>query len=79
LLRVDPAIEQAQHQKLADIRANRDNDKVNELRGRIADAARGTENLMPLFVEAVENEVTLGEICHTMRDVFGEYTPPTVL
>jgi methylmalonyl-CoA mutase, N-terminal domain len=79
LLKVDPAIEQAQHQKLEEIRANRDNDKVNALRGRIADAARGTGNLMPLFVEAVENEVTLGEICHTLRDVFGEYTPPTVL
>ncbi|MEL6149507.1 MAG: methylmalonyl-CoA mutase family protein, partial [Chloroflexota bacterium] len=79
LLRVDPAIEAAQHAKLRDLRENRDNDRVNELRGRIGDAARGTDNLMPLFVEAVENDVTLGEICHTLRDVFGEYRPPTMI
>ncbi|MEM6282787.1 MAG: methylmalonyl-CoA mutase family protein [Chloroflexota bacterium] len=79
LLRVDPAIEAGQHAKLRDLRENRDNEKVAALRGRIAEAARGTENLMPLFVEAVENDVTLGEICHTMRDVFGEYRPPTMI
>ncbi len=75
LLRVDPAIEQAQRQRLAELRASRDNDKVVELRGRLDTAARGSENLMPLLVECVENEVTLGEVCHTLRVVFGEYRP----
>ncbi|NDJ85929.1 MAG: methylmalonyl-CoA mutase family protein [Chloroflexi bacterium] len=75
LLRVDPAIEQAQHEKLAQLRAERDADKALELMGRIETAARGSENLMPLFVEAVENNVTLGEICRVLRDVFGEYRP----
>ena len=75
LLKVDPAIEQAQREKLAKLRAERDNDKVNELRARLDAAARGTENLMPLFVECVENDVTLGEIAHTMRAVYGEYRP----
>ncbi|MFN8450004.1 MAG: methylmalonyl-CoA mutase family protein [Anaerolineae bacterium] len=75
LLRVDPAIEQAQRDKLAALRASRDNAKVAELRGRLDSAARGSENLLPLFVECVENDVTLGEICHTMRAVFGEYRP----
>lgn len=75
LLRVDPAMEQAQRQRLADIRANRDNDKVNELRGRLDAAARGSENLMPLIIECVENDVTLGEVCHSLRVVFGEYRP----
>jgi len=75
LLRVNPAIEAAQRQRLADLRVRRDNDKVAELRGRLDTAARGEENLMPLFIECVENEVTLGEICHTLRGVFGEYRP----
>ncbi|MBZ0295822.1 MAG: methylmalonyl-CoA mutase family protein [Anaerolineae bacterium] len=75
LLRVDPAIEASQRQKLADLRANRDHQRVTELRGHLADTAKGSGNLMPLFVECVENDVTLGEICHTLRDVFGEYRP----
>lgn len=75
LLRVDPAIEQAQRQKLADLRARRDNQRVNELRGQLENAARSHENLLPLFVTCVENDVTLGEICHTLRGVFGEYRP----
>jgi methylmalonyl-CoA mutase N-terminal domain/subunit len=33
----------------------------------------GTENLMPLFIECVENDITLGEICNTLRVVWGEY------
>src|SRR4029078_4331225 len=75
LLRVDPAIEAAQHQKLADLRARRDNHKVSELRAQLEQAARGKDNLMPLFITCVENDVTLGEICHTLRGVFGEYRP----
>jgi methylmalonyl-CoA mutase, N-terminal domain len=75
LLRVDPAIETAQRQKLADLRARRDNSRVNELRAHLETAARGSDNLMPLLIECVENDVTLGEICHTLRGVFGEYRP----
>jgi methylmalonyl-CoA mutase N-terminal domain/subunit len=75
ILRVDPAIEAAQCERLAQLRANRDNSKVAELRGRLETAARGGDNLMPLIIECVDNDVTLGEICHTLRGVFGEYRP----
>jgi methylmalonyl-CoA mutase N-terminal domain/subunit len=75
LLRVDPAIEAGQRKKLADLRAQRNNENVAELRAQLESAARGSENLMPLFVTCVENDVTLGEICHTLRGVFGEYRP----
>jgi len=74
-LRVDPAIEAAQRNKLTQIRAARDNDKVVELRAHLDTAARGSDNLMPLIIACVENDVTLGEICHTLRGVFGEYQP----
>ena len=75
-LQVDPAIEAGQHTRLAALRARRDNTKINELRTYLENAARAEENLMPLFIECVENDVTLGEICHTLRCVWGEYQPP---
>jgi methylmalonyl-CoA mutase N-terminal domain/subunit len=79
LLRVDPAIEAAQRQRLAALRAGRDNDKVAELRGQLDAAARGADNLMPLLITCVEHDVTLGEISHTLRGVFGEYRPDSSL
>jgi methylmalonyl-CoA mutase, N-terminal domain len=79
LLRVDPAIELAACQRLAAIRARRDNERASTLRDQLAQAARGTENVMPLLIEAVDADVTLGEICHTLRAVFGEYRPKTVV
>jgi len=70
---VDPAIEIAQKAKLRELRETRDQGLVNELLGRLQVAANGTENLMPLFVECVENDITLGEICNTLRVLWGEY------
>jgi len=70
---IDPAIEKAAHQRLADLRAKRDNAKINELQERLVSAANRDENLMPLFIECVENDMTLGEICNTLRGVWGEY------
>ncbi|MBP9041035.1 MAG: methylmalonyl-CoA mutase family protein [Anaerolineaceae bacterium] len=75
-LRVNPAIEQEQRTRLASLRQNRDNQKVNELLATLENAARGSENLMPLLVTCVENDMTLGEICGVLRKVWGEYQPP---
>jgi methylmalonyl-CoA mutase N-terminal domain/subunit len=72
-LKVDPAIEFEQRRGLAELRRTRDNSRVAELRGRLDAAARGQANLMPLLIECVENEVTLGEICGTLRQAWGEY------
>jgi methylmalonyl-CoA mutase, N-terminal domain len=79
-LRVDPAIEAAARERLASLRSKRDNGRVAELRGQLESAARqsGGEHgkagkFMPLFVECVEHDVTLGEICNTLRVVWGEY------
>jgi methylmalonyl-CoA mutase N-terminal domain/subunit len=72
---VDPAIEAGQRERLAGLRARRDNERVSALLARIASAARGDGNLVPLFVEAVENDVTLGEVCGVLRDLWGEYRP----
>jgi methylmalonyl-CoA mutase N-terminal domain/subunit len=75
ILRVDPAIEARQRAKLAQLRAERDNERVSALLFQIETAAKGDTNLMPLFIEAVEVEATLGEICGVLRRVFGEYRP----
>jgi methylmalonyl-CoA mutase N-terminal domain/subunit len=72
-LKVDPTIEQQQKSRLAALRARRDRARVNELLGRLDAAARGQENLMPLFIECVEQNLTLGEVCGVLRRVWGEY------
>ena len=75
MMKVDPAVEAAQRARLAAVRARRDNEKVATLRHHLSQAAQSDENLLPLFITCVENDVTLGEICHTLRDVWGEYHP----
>jgi methylmalonyl-CoA mutase N-terminal domain/subunit len=72
-LKVDPAIELGQKAKLRELRESRDQRVVEELLEKLKAAAGGTENLMPLFIECVENDITLGEICNTLRMVWGEY------
>ena len=75
-LKVDPSIEQDQRARLAALRSRRDAVRASELQSSLESAARGAENLMPLFVECVENDLTLGEICNVLRKVWGEYQPP---
>jgi methylmalonyl-CoA mutase N-terminal domain/subunit len=77
-LTVNPAIEQDQRQRLAALRQKRDAAKVSELLGQLDIAAHGKENLMPLLVTCVENDITLGEICSCLRKVWGEYQPSTM-
>ena len=72
-LSVDPAIEVGQREELRKLREARDEGRVTELRAKLMQAAKGTENLMPLFIECVEQDMTLGEICNTLRGVWGEY------
>jgi methylmalonyl-CoA mutase N-terminal domain/subunit len=72
-LKVDPAIELAACESLKELRERRKKERVDELLGKLLDAAKGTDNLMPLFIECVENDITLGEICNALRGVWGEY------
>ena len=76
LLRVDESVRTNQMAALRQLRAERENGKVQDVLARIDAAARDPQgSLMPLIVEAVEAYATLGEICDTLRGVFGEYTP----
>ena len=75
-LKVDPAIEAEQRARLAELRKNRDNAKAAELMGTLGSAAKQKDNLLPLIITCVENDLTLGEICGVLRKVWGEYQPP---
>ncbi len=75
-LKVDPAIERGQIERLKQFKGKRDNGKVRELIQTLENAASSDENLMPLLITCVENNVTLGEICAVLRKVWGEYQPP---
>lgn len=76
---VDPEIEQAQRNRLAELRKRRDGIRVNEVLVRLEAEARGTSNLVPIFIEALEQGATLGEICGVLRGVWGEYQAPAWL
>ncbi len=78
-LKVDPAIEGAQRTRLSAVRQRRDEFKANQLKARLESAARGSENLLPVFIECVEHDLTLGEICNLLRGLWGEYQPPSTL
>ena len=78
-LSIDPAVEIERRRQLTELRQNRDQQKIIELQNRLEAAAKGDENLMPLFIEAVEHKMTLGEICNVLRGVWGEYRAPTFI
>jgi methylmalonyl-CoA mutase N-terminal domain/subunit len=73
LLRVDPAVRISQVEKLKALRTERDQQNVEESLLRLKEAAAGKVNLMQPIMEAVKAYATLGEICDTLRSVFGEY------
>ena len=78
-LKVDPHVEEDQKKRLSTLRDSRDNDKVYQLLSQLESAARDEKALMPLFVECAEGDVTLGEMCGVLRDVWGQYQPPTFI
>jgi methylmalonyl-CoA mutase N-terminal domain/subunit len=70
---VDPTVEERQREKLAELKKNRDVGRASELLTQLESAANGSENLMPIFITCVENDITLGEICGVLRKTWGEY------
>jgi methylmalonyl-CoA mutase N-terminal domain/subunit len=74
--RVDPALEQAQVERLLQVRASRSQTAVTEKLAALERTARSTGNLMPPIVEAAACYATVGEISDRLRMVFGEYREP---
>ena len=73
VLRIDPALEQAQIERVKALRARRDSGAVTEALTTLEQAAGTNENLLPKILECVEAYATVGEISNTLRRVWGEY------
>jgi len=79
LLQIDPAIEKKLVKQLKRIKRERNKEKVNEALSKLREAAeKENVNLVPFILEAIKEYATLGEVCGTLREVFGEYKPPSI-
>ncbi len=78
-LKIDPRVEQNQHEHLAALRASRDPQEVESLLNKLEETANSDANMMPVIIECVENKLTLGEICNRLRKVWGEYVAPNYI
>jgi len=79
LLEMDPEGERRQRERLARLRRERDNELLQRRLSTLRSAAEGTANLMPHILDAVRAYGTLGEICGTLREVFGEYRETAII
>jgi methylmalonyl-CoA mutase N-terminal domain/subunit len=73
VLRIDPALEQAQVERVRALRARRDAQLTSEALNRLEGAAKTDENLLPHILACVEAYATVGEISNALRRVWGEY------
>jgi methylmalonyl-CoA mutase N-terminal domain/subunit len=79
LQHIDESLERKQVERLRALRSQRDPAKWQSALKQVEDTARGTGNLMPPIVEAVEANATVGEISDAMRHVYGEYRETVVI
>ena len=79
IFRPNHEVADAQLNRLAELRKNRNSEQVQSALDRLRTDANGQENLMPSIIQAVRSYATLGEICDVLRDEWGEYTPVTVV
>jgi methylmalonyl-CoA mutase N-terminal domain/subunit len=79
LLKVDPEVGAKQVARLQELKNTRDNAVVQKTLAELKTAAEGTDNLMPPILKAVKALATLGEVCDTLRGVFGEYEAPALI
>jgi methylmalonyl-CoA mutase N-terminal domain/subunit len=79
LMSIDPRVTEAQLKGLSVLKRQRDQSQVTTILERLQTAARGTTNLVPLMLEAVECGTSLGEISDALREVFGEYRETVTL
>jgi len=73
VFRVDDSIRRHQVEKLVKLKNERNSTAVAQTLRELSEAAKGSENLMPFILRAVETYATLGEIADTLRHIFGEY------
>ena len=79
LLHMDEALERKQVERVRALRGKRDQARWQAAVKKVEDTARSSENLMPVIIEAVEANATVGEISDAMRQVYGEYRETVVI
>ena len=79
ILEIGEEIEKKQAERLRRLKKERDTRKVNESLDRVRQVARGSENIMPVMIDAVKAYATVGEISDILRETFGEYREPNIL
>ena len=79
LLKIDLRLEQRQKEKLAAVRAERNQAAAQAALERVEATARDGGNLMPVLIDAVRAYASLGEISDRLRKVFGEYQAPSFM
>jgi methylmalonyl-CoA mutase, N-terminal domain len=77
-LRVDPALEREQAERLARLRRTRDAQAHRRALDELKKAGSGPENVLYPLRAALQARATVGEVCDALRDVWGVYTPPDV-
>jgi methylmalonyl-CoA mutase, N-terminal domain len=77
-LRVDPALEQEQAERIARVRQSRDANAHRRALDELRKAAESGENLLYPMRQALQARATVGETCDALRDIWGVYKPPDV-
>jgi methylmalonyl-CoA mutase, N-terminal domain len=73
ILKVDPEAEHRKLKRLAEVKAARDDERVEARLAALQDVARGDGNMLPAMKEALREGASIGEVCGSLREVFGEY------
>ena len=79
LMRVNPIVGEQQRARLEELRSKRNEQAARDTLEKLGEAADGTDNLVPYMIDCVEHDVTLGEICHLLRGLWGEYQGSMVI
>jgi methylmalonyl-CoA mutase, N-terminal domain len=78
ILYISPEVEKKQKERLAEVKASRNEEQVTRSLENLKQSARENSNLMPRIIDAARNYVTLGEMCDALTEVFGFYEEPVI-
>ena len=78
ILKISRQVERDQIKALRKVKKERNNRKVKEALKKLREAAASGENVMPRILDCVRTYATLGEMCNTLKEEFGEYEEPII-
>jgi len=79
LLKMNEKIQEEQINFLSSVKMKRNNDAVDISLKKLSDTAKGNDNLLPFIIDCVKEYATIGEICDSLREVFGEYKENVII